>query len=204
LIKDRDLSALALALHHRLIAGDDVVVTSEIAEALLLPLIERLRRRFYWHSDQHLIDEQAGQSLLNYFLRPASFDPAKGTLLGFLKMDASRNIMDIIRAERRKKDVEVPLAYAEYLVGGQFDGPDWEIIRRELSPVLQQLDARLTDPLDRRLLALMIEGERGTRAFAAELGIQHLEQHEQERVVKRHKDRLKKRLQRELKRRERI
>lgn len=204
MIEDSEINALALSLHYRLMAGDDVIVTSEIAEALLPPLIGRLRRRFFWHSDQHMIEEQAGQSLLNYFSRPAIFDPTKGTLLGFLKMDASRNILDIIRAERRKKDVEVPLVYAEYLVTGESDGPDWEIIRSDLSPVLRQLDARLTDPLDRRLLALMVDGERSTGAYAVELEIQHLEQHEQERVVKRHKDRLKKKLQRELKRRRRI
>lgn len=115
-------------------------------------------------------------------------------------MDASRNILDIIRAEKRKKGVELPLGSAEYLVSGQDDGPDYGLIQRELPPALERLISSLTNDRDRRLLVLMTDGERSTEQFAIELGIQNLSQSEKEQIVKRHKDRLKKKLQRYLER----
>jgi hypothetical protein len=46
----------------------------------------------------------------------------------------------------------------------------------------------------------MMDGVRETAAYAAVLGLHHRPLHEQEKIVKRHKDRLKKMLQREWRR----
>jgi hypothetical protein len=50
---------------------------------------------------------------------------------------------------------------------------------------------------ERRVLALMLDGERSSAAYAQVLGITGLPAAEQEREVKRAKDRIKKRLERE-------
>ena len=50
--------------------------------------------------------------------------------------------------------------------------------------------------LDRRLIQLMLDGERSTGAFARVLGIENQSTEDQRRIVKQHKDRLKASLQR--------
>ena len=50
----------------------------------------------------------------------------------------------------------------------------------------------LQDPKDRQILALRLQGERRTEAFAAILGISHLPSEDQSREVKRAKDRIDK------------
>lgn len=55
---------------------------------------------------------------------------------------------------------------------------------------------RLSDPRDQQILALRLQGERRTEAFAEILGISHLPIEAQRREVKRIKDRIDKILRR--------
>jgi RNA polymerase sigma-70 factor (ECF subfamily) len=53
-----------------------------------------------------------------------------------------------------------------------------------------------TDPRDRQIVHLILDGERKTAAYSAILGVQSLDILEQRRIVKQHKDRLTQRLRR--------
>jgi RNA polymerase sigma-70 factor (ECF subfamily) len=53
-----------------------------------------------------------------------------------------------------------------------------------------------TDPRDRQLVRLILDGERKTAAYSAILGVQSLDILEQRRLVKQHKDRVTQRLRR--------
>lgn len=53
-----------------------------------------------------------------------------------------------------------------------------------------------TDPRDRQIVRLILDGERRTAAYSAILGVQSLEIREQRQIVKQHKDRLTQRLRR--------
>jgi hypothetical protein len=70
-------------------------------------------------------------------------------------------------------------------------GPDPERER-----ILQHLRDRFKNPKDLQLLELILDGERATETFARILEIENLPFGDQQRAVKRHKDRLKKRLER--------
>ena len=64
------------------------------------------------------------------------------------------------------------------------------------SDIPPAVEALFADPMDLRLLTLILEGERSTERFARILGLCGLPVKEQRRQVKRHKDRIKKRLER--------
>ena len=124
------------------------------------------------------------------------FDPAKGSLLGYLYLDAARDLLNWLA--RQKKVVELQAAAPEYEMPDEAaDNPEARLIE-QASPLVRRALARVTNPLDRELLALLLDGTRETAAYAAVLGIADRPPREQAELVKRHKDRLKKFLQREL------
>jgi RNA polymerase sigma-70 factor (ECF subfamily) len=68
--------------------------------------------------------------------------------------------------------------------------------RVDAAALMERVMEEITDPMDRRILALMLQGERATAAYATVLGIQAAPEQEQKSIVKRHKDRISKRLER--------
>ena len=189
------------ALHRRLLGGGDNRVTAEIAELFLPPLAQSLSRRFPRLPDPHQTESAAIDSLLAYLAQPEKFDPAKGSLLGYLHLDASRNLLNFLKSQ--KKSVELQVELAEYEVpAGEDENPETQLIERA-SPLVARVLATVSDPVDREMVALMMDGVRDTAAYAAALGVADRPAREQEQIVKRHKDRLKKKLQREFKRKPR-
>lgn len=67
---------------------------------------------------------------------------------------------------------------------------------QDRATLLGRVAEEFPDPVDRQVISLMLAGERRTVAFSNVLGLQALSQREQQRAVKRHKDRITKRLQR--------
>jgi RNA polymerase sigma-70 factor (ECF subfamily) len=193
---------LGISLHRSLLEGNSITATAQIAEAFLPPLIRLLGRNLSYFPDHHQIEEEAAESLLNYFESPEKFDPRRGSLLSYLYMDASANLKDSYR--RRKKVVLDSPAADEYtlsnLIGQKDPGPAH--VDEDLSRV-DRVFERLPDSTDQELLRLMMEGERKTEAFAALLGIQHLDKARQAEIVQRHKDRVKKTARRQLEKHER-
>jgi len=61
---------------------------------------------------------------------------------------------------------------------------------------MDRVEQVIPDQTDRRVIELMLHGERRTAVFAEAMGVAHLGKDEQKRMVKRKKDQLKKRLQR--------
>lgn len=200
---DESLRELGFHLHEQLLAGNPTA-TARIAEEFWEYTKQRLTRSFPTLSDPHLIDTAVGDALISYFRRPAQFDPDRLSLPAYLYMSARGDLLNAIeqatRRERKQvslaEDVEVEADEAEKGV----EVPDPYDLEEEmlvnLSPVWRRLGELFPDPVDRELVVLILEGERGTNEFAAVLGIQGQDIEEQARVVKRHKDRLKKTIQR--------
>jgi RNA polymerase sigma-70 factor (ECF subfamily) len=194
----RDLKELGEALHRRLLARDDHRVTAEISELFLPPLARALCRRFPHLNDPHEIESAAIDSLMNYLSHPKKFDPARSSLLGYLHLDASRNLLNFLA--RRKKVVALHTPLPEYETQViEAEDPETQLLA-QASPLVQRALGRLSSPVDREVLALMMEGERRTEVYAAALGVADRPLREQAEIVKRHKDRIKKTLQREIKR----
>lgn len=196
--EERDFKKLGEELHHRLLARKDNLVNAEIAELFLPPLAQALTRRFPRLPDPHQTATFAINSLLAYIAHPEKFDPAKGSLLGYLYLDASRDLLNFL--ERQKKFVELHISLTEYETQAiETENPETRLLAKS-SPLVERALARLDNPTDRKLAALMMDGVRETAVFAAVLGVADRPQREQEKIVKRHKDRLKKTLQRSLRR----
>jgi RNA polymerase sigma-70 factor (ECF subfamily) len=197
----------ACALHCRLLAGDPVA-PSDLAMAYLEHLAGWLVRRHPGIEDSSCW-EAAEEAIIALSKQPEAYQPERGTLDNYLRMSASGDLKNLLRAERRHRErradwgaVELSPAQGKYL---QDQGSDPARIVELQEMVMERLAdrARVTQamaegltPEEARVLALMQEKERKTAVYAAALGIAHLPLQEQRVAVKRVKDRLTKRIER--------
>jgi hypothetical protein len=196
-----DVGARLIELHTRILAGD-VTSNSEMAEIVLPILTRRLSRIFPAVYDEHLIDTAVTDALLNYFDKPAQFQEKKKSLLSYLLMSARGDLLNIIRprkldvnSSQLNEDVEFGDSYSEENIEGLVviaeDDVETEALSR-MSTVYPRLDELFSEPKDRELVTMMMNGIRETEEYAKVLGIEHLNSSQQRDVVKRHKDRIKK------------
>src|SRR5262249_21945699 len=196
--EERNLKGRGEERHHLFLPPNHNPASAETADLSLPLLAQALTRRFPNLSDPHQTATVAIDSLLAYFAHPEKFDPAKGSLLGYLYLDASRDLLNFL--ERRKKVVELHTSLTEYEMQAiEPENPETLMLAKS-SPLVERALAQLDDPTDQKLAALMMDGVRETSAFSVVLGVANRSQQEQEKIVKRHKDRLKKTLQRGLRR----
>jgi RNA polymerase sigma-70 factor (ECF subfamily) len=192
-----------LRLHLRL--GDlDPVAPADACRAYLPALLGWLCGK-YPSVDPHLRQSAAHDALLGYFLRPQSYDPHRGDLGTYLRVTARSDLWNLFRSEGRHYRRRVAWPVVElgqesgYLSGGA-DDPAAQAERQEeaeqWTAFWRDLQGRLSGE-ERRVLDLMLAGERRATAFAEAAGLSHLPPEEQRREVKRVKDRIKKRLERE-------
>jgi hypothetical protein len=183
------------ALHRRLCEGEPLAVSDFLA-AVFEPLACHLRR---WRpgADEHACLTAAGDAALALVRNPAIYDPARRTLKGFLCMAAECDLLNELEKEarhHRNRDhpdcVELAPDGRNPLPGSaEGEQPSFD------DPRLAAEIARFT-PAERAVFELMRAGERLTAAYVPALGVGHLPKDEQEREVKRAKDRITKRLQR--------
>jgi hypothetical protein len=188
-------------IHRRLCAGD-FTASAELASAWLDRLVARLHMRHPEVQDESLMYDAASDALLNYAERPETYKPSKLPLLSYLTLSANGDLLNALKKRQRRARHEFSLEAVEESRGrgntaqeesatSDRDGPsDLEIARA--------IRAVIPDRRDRRIVHLMLEGERRTAVYARILKIDELTPADQERIVKRHKDRLKKQLQRRL------
>jgi hypothetical protein len=194
-----NLKDLGNSLHRRLLEGGDPTAGSETVEAFLPRLASALKNRFPGISDPHLITTVATDSVLSFLHHPEVFDQSRSSLIGYLYMDAYRNLQNILTD--RQKSVELYHPDPEYSVNAleSPDQPDQQLLE-ESSPILLAVYSLVEDPRDRELVTLMMERVRETEEYSRVLGILDRPAEEQAAVVKRHKDRLKAQLKRKLSR----
>ena len=203
----RDRENYAQQLHQRLLQ-DDPLAPAEVVEAFLEELVRRLgaRARAIQLPDDSVILDAATDALLTYVQKPATFDPTRSSLMTYLTMSAYGDLLNLLARESRRKRREIPFEDVEYSLpdgNSTVEGGEDQILERygittakEKATLLRRVAQEFPDPRDRQLLDLMFQGERKTGAYSAVLGIQDHDYKEQQRMVKRHKDRITKRLQR--------
>ncbi len=192
-------SSQLLAIHRRLRDGDRMA-SDELAELVLDHLVEWVARR-YPHTDEQIIWDGVSEAFLDYCARPHQFDERHGVPLDrFLHMASWRNVANTLRNNRRRQAHEEKVARTSATLPVELDPVVENLLQQEESAQLQQQEEDfmdlLQDPKDRQILALRLQGERRTEAFAAILGISHLPVEDQRRQVKRAKDRIDKILRR--------
>ncbi len=187
-------SSQLLALHRRLCNGDRTA-SEELAELILGSLTDVLSRRFP-HTDEQTIWDGVVDAFLDYASRPHQFDAKHGVPLdGFLRMASGRNVTNALRGEVRRRARQATVATDDVSTVA-LDPTAGNVLQHEEARRLQRQQEHwmkhLPDPRDRQILALRLQGERRTEAFAEILGISHLPIEAQRREVKRNKDRIDK------------
>ncbi|MBA7606713.1 hypothetical protein ES703_13863 [subsurface metagenome] len=191
----------ARQLHTRLLQQDPVA-PSEFAASFLDELARRLRAKAGSSYEDTLILDAATDALLDYVQHPSKFNPSKSALFTYLTMAAYRDLLNMIAKEQRRQRREVPLQVVEETMSAGNNTIELEnqvlggITETKRAELLRRVAETFPDKRDRKLLSLMMEGERKTAAYTNILGIQALSLDEQRKTVKRHKDRITKRLQR--------
>jgi len=192
----------ALHLHLRL-QEQDPTAPADVCQAFLTPLLHWLEGK-YPHVDPHLRQSAVNDALLNYVQWPDAFKPARLDLAAYLRMAASADCRNAQRQEKRHSRQRIPWNLVE------LDPQSGNLSGREPEPVVlvQQQEERAAweffldtmkanmSAAEQSVLELMLEGERKTAVFARVLGLENRPAKEQEREVKRGKDRVKKRLER--------
>lgn len=188
------------------LSSDDPVAPSDLAELFLDPLSN-------WLDDHNPpIDSQmcataAEDAILALIKNPATYKPERQTLEVYLRISASGDLKNLLRTEQRHRErradwesVELSPVVGKYLQDPSED-PSVVLEEREeaaeartvalavLDGVRQELDQESSIVLD-----LLLADQRKTAVYARALGLDDEPPAEQERLVKRAKDRVKKRI----------
>jgi hypothetical protein len=191
-----------LALHLRLVEADPVA-SADACRAYLEPLAAWLEV-VYPRADAHDRQAAAGTTLFNYVKDPTSYDPRRADLAAFLRMAARSDLWNLQRKEQRHHRGRISWALVENDEAGgnlsrEEEDPARQLEQREEAEHQQVWLAFVRadfDSEEQRVLDLMLAGERRTAAFVVVLDLGGRPLAEQEREVKRMKDRIKKRLER--------
>ncbi len=188
------------SIHQRLIERDPVA-PAELVEAYIKPLVRRINYLFPKLDDPDFVYDAVVDALLNYVQHPEKFDPKRGKLFSYLFMSARGDLLNKVKSETRRRTHEVRLDDVEFHpalrnitaeTGNGLELPSGV----SMTDIKSSLSQVVTNQVDKRLLELLLDGERKTECYAEVLGISRLDISEQRRQVKRVKDRLTKRIQR--------
>lgn len=190
------------AFHQRVLAADPVAF-SQLAERLYASLVRDTGARARSHAgkavDMTLVEEAVGQTLLDYNDHPERYNPEQSALHSYLVMAAYRDFQNSLSKEYRHTGRQATLS-GEGLV--ELEVPDG---RSEIDGLLSRISAQewwslvegtFNEPADRQLVLMLANGVRATESYARVLGITGLPVEEQQREVKKAKDRVLKRLKR--------
>jgi hypothetical protein len=192
-----------LRLHVRLLEQDPVA-PADVCGAYLEPLADWLDGTFRL-GDPDLAQTAAGDALRKYVQAPQAYDPRGAGLAAYLRMAARSDLVNLLEKERRHHRQRVPWKVVELdeesgNIFGREDEPSRQLERAEEAAAWQDFLRSVQEgwtPAECRVLEMMLRGERRTEVFAAALGLDGLPSAEQEREVKRVKDRILARLKRE-------
>ena len=190
---------LALHLHLRDL---NPVAVADVCRAYLNPLIEWIAVKFA-SVDPHFRVTAVHDALMTYVQNPGTYDPKRRDLALYLRMAARWDLVNLLKRESKHHQSRVDWAVVEdEEADGNISGaddPSAQLLRAEETQRWQDFLATVVANFsedERRVFELMLAGERHSEVFAQALGIEALQMAEQEREIKKVKDRIKKRLQR--------
>lgn len=196
--RDQDSAHADALLHARLMACDPVA-PAELAERYLDDLA-RWANRLYGYQDAHLVQTCAIDAVLELVQHAERYDPTQSSLAAYLRMSVRGDILNALSSERRRHrhlDAVEVSERARNLPDEHSPDPAELVVNSDtLSEELRALLDETFNAIERRVVQLMMEGERRTAVYAGILGLTELSDTERARTVKQVKDRLQKRLQR--------
>ncbi len=180
-----------LALHERVLAGD-AIAPVDVFQALMDPLAEAVRHDLPCTEDEAY--DSGVDAVLAYLEQPGRYDRDRGRLSTYVMDIAKKRAIDRLRARtaaERRDDTYA--AVVELRGSNPKDVMEAEVEAQEL---WQRVEEAVPYERDRRVLRLILSGERSTAALAEALDLTGLSPLEQRREVKQHRDRLMKVLKR--------
>jgi len=195
---------LVLALHGRLVAGDRVA-SAELSRLVVPELVRRLSSRWPSLIGTDSVHDVAVDVFVAYLRSPERFDPGRSSLVGWLQFQAHADLTNDYRSPRRTFHQRRVVLLGSDPVETSDAARNSDRVSTDVYPsdvdneVLGRVLLAVENPIDRRLLGLIIDDERSTTVAARVLGIEHLPEREQARIVKQNKDRIKAKVRRLLK-----
>lgn len=189
-----------IGLHNLILAKDDRAFAMLCDRYLenIIGHINRFNPKIH-SGDSSLIPQVVIDSFYSYFNRPEKFDESKQSLVKFLIMDAEGDLKNALAKQKRLacKLLAIETSNEDEQ---ENDTPELRLINQEAEAILQsELSGLFENEMDVEIANLILQRERETGVYADVLKITHLDFEEQQREVKRHKDRIKKVLARKLK-----
>jgi hypothetical protein len=188
--------------HQRILANDDPVAFAQLAECLYFPLVQDIQQRARSHADPALVEEAAGQALLDYRDAPTRYDPDRASLRSYLAMAAYRDYQNEQAKELRMQAHQISLfdptlqESVESLESMELA----EIIasKAQAEELWQFIQELFHDPLERRIIALIINRVHAPEPYAQILGIEDVSHEKQIEQIKLVKYRITRRLRRRI------
>lgn len=193
---------VARELHARLVDGDRVA-SEELAREVLPEVVGRLGRQWQAFAGTEAVHDAAVEVFVAYLRDPNRYDPSRSNLVSWLYMQAHGDLTNDYRSPKRSFHQRRVAPLRENVESEDF-ARNLHLVESDIYPSDLDRDAlddalgALDDDRDRRLLALVLDGDTSTEAAADALGIGHLPLEEQRSEVKRNKDRIKARIKRHL------
>jgi DNA-directed RNA polymerase specialized sigma24 family protein len=193
----------ALRLYRCHLEGDPTA-SNDLADAFLEPLIAWLTKTNP-RCPPEVCEDAAADALLALLRNPQSFAPGRKSLEGYLRMSAQGDLRSLLARERNRALKQVPWEVVEHLPdGGKYlgrtDDPSLPLqVEEQARGAAEEEAAREREGWSAQeweARKLMHAKEWRTAVFAQQCGLAHLPFREQQREVKRLKDRVKKREQR--------
>lgn len=187
-----------LQFHERILARNDPLVWDQLATWLYPILVQDLRKRVHQGTDPVFVEASVGEAFLDYCRNPELYNPQLNSLRSFLLMAAERDLKNALALERRQTQYQVSLV-SSYGTNEEQDIIDES---QNLEAHIQGEELReyvlttFTDPVDRSIAELILDGIRSSEPYINLLGLDGLSRSEQVKQVKNHKERIKRHLRR--------
>lgn len=189
-----DLAVRLNEIHQRLIAGSRTASRDLFVDALGPIKAYLLKNHFGLRKDE--AHDLATDSILAYLQTPQRFDPIKSSLWTYLCMTANSDALDLLRGRRREQAALNNVAQnVELRHLRSNDRAEMENSIDAQRIMAAHAERLATNAPERRVLVLILEGEKSNEAFANALGIDPAHP-ETTALVKQAKDRLLVRLRR--------
>lgn len=186
--------------HQRILARHDPVAFVQLTEWLYFSLVQDVQQHAGWNADPILVEEAAGQALLDYRDAPARYDPNRASLRNYLTMAAYRDFQSAQSKEQRVQAHQISLfdpALQETTDDTALLEPAEVIIGQiQAEEVLQFISEVFPDSAERRIAILLLNGVRASEPYAQILGIGDALHEEQIAFITKVRYRLLKRLRR--------
>jgi len=180
-----------LTLHNRVLSRDPIA-PMDVFQKLMEPLRATICHDLSCTEDEAY--DSAVDAILAYIEEPERFDKNRARLSTYITDIAKKRAIDRLRsrtaAQRRAEDYTEAV---ELRTTNPKEVMENEVEAREL---WQWVEKMVPKERDRRVLKLILAGERSTAVLAEALDINGLSPIEQRREVKQHRDRLMKILER--------